>query len=72
MQTPPVAWTAADDRAEALVDRFYGADGRRDHAGVADHVGVGEVDDPEAGRSSRQAATNAAAAARALISGLRS
>ena len=44
---------------------------RGDHAGVADHVGVGEVDDRRtAGASSRQAATNASAASRALISRL--
>ena len=38
---------------------------------MTDHVGVGEVDDPERRvRPSRQAETNAAAASGALISGL--
>ena len=39
--------------------------------GVADHVGVGEVDDPERRLVARaSASTNASAASRALISGL--
>ena len=37
-----------DDLGEVAVDLLDGGDRRRDHAGVADHVGVGEVDDPEA------------------------
>ena len=37
-----------DDPAEALVDGLDRRDRRLDHAGVADHVGVGEVDDREA------------------------
>ena len=46
--TPPLSWTAATTSAEAAVDGLHGPHGRLDHAGVADHVGVGEVDDPEA------------------------
>ena len=48
MQAPPDAWTACDDLAEAAVDRLDRRHRRRDDAGVADHVGVREVDDPEA------------------------
>ena len=35
------------DSTEAGVYGFYGADGGRDLAGVADHVCVGEVDDDD-------------------------
>ena len=35
------------DAAQLRVDGFYGADGWLHHAGVADHVGVGEVDDDD-------------------------
>jgi hypothetical protein len=35
------------DAAELGVDGFYGADGGFELAGVADHVGVGEVDDDD-------------------------
>ena len=38
------------DAAEAGVDRLDRRDGGRQHAGVADHVGVGEVDDHEVER----------------------
>ena len=37
-----------DHLAKAAVDLLDRGDGGRDVAGVADHVGVGEVDDPEA------------------------
>jgi hypothetical protein len=36
-----------ENPADALVDDFDGLDGRREDAGVADHVAVGEVDDDE-------------------------
>ena len=48
MQAPPPRVHRRDDLAEARVDRLDRLDRRRDDAGVADHVGVGEVDDPEA------------------------
>ena len=35
------------DLAHAVVDRFHGFDAGLDHAGVADHVGIGEVQDDE-------------------------
>ena len=38
-----------DDVPEACVDGLDRRDRSADHAGVADHVGVGEVDDPEGG-----------------------
>ena len=61
----------SDDLAEAAVDRLDRRDRRRDHAGVADHVGVREVDDPEARLVlAARRATNAAAASGALICGL--
>jgi hypothetical protein len=46
----PVGVVLADggvDAAELGVDGFYGADGGFELAGVADHVGVGEVDDDD-------------------------
>ena len=55
---------------EALVDRLDRLHRGLDHAGVADHVRVGEVDDPEAEVAvAASAATKASAASRALISG---
>ena len=48
MQAPPLRRDRGDDVAEAGVDRLDRRDRGRDDAGVADHVGVGEVDDPEA------------------------
>ena len=44
---PPVSCTAATTSPRQRVDGLDRLDRRRDHAGVADHVGVGEVDDPE-------------------------
>ena len=40
---PPWRSTAASDAAEAGIDRLHRADRGRQDAGVADHVGVGEV-----------------------------
>ena len=48
MQAPPEPWTAATTSPRQRVDGLDRGDGGRDDAGVADHVGVGEVDDPEA------------------------
>ncbi len=45
--TPPLSCDDLEHRAQALVDRLYRRYRGRDHAGVTDHVGVGEVDDPE-------------------------
>ena len=45
-QTPPPLG-GLDDAAEARVGRLDGSRDGRDHAGVTDHVGVGEVDDGE-------------------------
>ena len=47
-QRPALLVDGRDDLAEAGVRLLDRRDGGRDHAGVADHVGVGEVDDPEA------------------------
>ena len=57
---------------ETAVDGLDRLHGRLDHSGVADHVRVGEVDDPEAEVASRPRSTNASAAATALISGFSS
>ena len=47
-QTGPASVADGGDHvAEAGVDRLDRGDRRRDDAGVADHVRVGEVDDPE-------------------------
>ena len=46
-QTPPSAVHRLDDAAEAGVGRLDRLHDRRDHAGVADHVRVREVDDRE-------------------------
>ena len=43
----PVGVHRRHDLAEAGVDRLDRLNGRLDHARVADHVGVGEVDDRE-------------------------
>ncbi len=60
-----------DDLPEAAIDGLDRLDRRLDHAGVADHVGVGEVDDPERRRAPRATRrTNASAASGALIAGL--
>ena len=48
--TPPDARDRVDDLAEAAVDGLDRLDRGGDHARVADHVGVREVDDPEARR----------------------
>ena len=71
MQAPPVAWTAATTSPRQRSTVLDAGDRGRDDAGVADHVGVGEVDDPEAVavRRSRRS-VKASAAAAALISGL--
>ena len=45
---PPADVDGVHHLAQALVDGLRGDDGGRDHAGVADHVGVGEVDHREA------------------------
>ena len=58
-----------DDAAEARVGRLDRLDGRRDDAGVADHVRVREVDDDEAVRRP-VSAQNASATPAADISGL--
>ena len=51
-----VAWTAATTSPRHASTVSTAVDRRRDHAGVADHVGVGEVDDRRsAGSSSRHA-----------------
>ncbi len=72
-QAPPRACTAATTRARQPSTVSIAFDRGRDVAGVADHVGVGEVDDPEAEALARgldQASQKASAAAAALISGL--
>ena len=46
--TPPPRATASTTSPQALVDGLDRVHRGRDHAGVADHVGVGEVDDREA------------------------
>ena len=46
-QAPPDACDRLDHLAQARVDGLDRRHRGRDHAGVADHVGVGEVDDPE-------------------------
>ena len=58
-----------DDPAEALVHGLDCLHGGLDHPGVADHVRVREVDDPEAEVALAQRSTSASAAALALISG---
>ena len=47
-QAPPEASTAATTSPRQASTVSTALDRGRDHAGVADHVGVGEVDDPEA------------------------
>ncbi len=59
-----------DHAAEAVVGRLHRLDDRRDHAGVADHVRVREVDDDEAVAVSSIARTNRSATSAADISGL--
>ena len=48
MQAPPASPDRLDHVAEAAVDLLDRGDRGGDHPGVPDHVGVGEVDDPEA------------------------
>ena len=60
-----------DDTAERGVRRLDGADDGRDHARVADHVGIREVDDAEA-VAVRQRSTTSSATPAADISGFRS
>ena len=69
-QAPPARVDRLDHLAQARVDGLDRRDRGRDHAGVADHVGVGEVDDPEGRGVLAPGDTNAAVASRALISGL--
>jgi hypothetical protein len=69
-RTPPVAWHRAHHLAQAGVGGLHRRDRGGDDARVADHVGLAKLMIANAGRSSSHAATNAAAAARALISGL--
>ena len=66
---PPRSCTAATTSPEALVDGLDRLHRGRDHAGVPDHVGVGEVDDPEAqaGPRARRATNASAACARAHL-----
>ena len=47
MHAPPAVVDRLDDPAEALVDGLDRLHRGLDHAGVADHVRVGEVDDRE-------------------------
>ena len=42
---PPSASVSLHDLPHAVVDRLHRLDPRLDHAGVADHVGVGEIQD---------------------------
>ena len=44
-------WDLVDHRAQAGVDRLDRLDHGRDHAGVADHIGIREVDDDEVVRA---------------------
>ena len=68
---PPRRLDRLDDLAEARVDRLDRLHRRRDDAGVADHVGVREVDDPEARLVLRpRRDERVARPPRALISGL--
>ena len=59
-----------DHLLQAPVDRLDRLHRGRDHAGVADHVGVREVDDPELGRVRAPSAHERVAASGALIAGL--
>ncbi len=70
MQAPPRSVNRVDDTAEAFVDRLDGLHCRGNHAGVPDHVGVCEVDEPEAIAAALPALDELPATARALISGL--
>ena len=61
-----------DDPPEGRVGRLDGAHDGGDHARVADHVGVREVDDAEAVALAAARATTSSATPAADISGFRS
>ena len=71
MQAPPAPCTASTTSPRHASTVSTAVDRRRDDAGVADHVRVGEVDDPEAvAVAAASARTNASAAARGAHLGL--
>ena len=47
MHAPPDSWTASTTAPKHAIDGLDRRHRGLDHAGVPDHVGVGEVDDPE-------------------------
>ena len=71
-QTPPSSVTRSTMRPRQRSVVSTARDDGRDHAGVADHVRVGEVDDAEAVAVSRSSAQNRSATSSADISGFRS